>query len=116
MKRMRFLRYAARTVLIVIALFWFSFAGLSGAGNGVGGFLVNLQNALLWLGLLAIVYIAFRCELLGGAIGLVAGIGSVFFFNAWTSPVVLLGVSLPISVAGIALMVCNRLDPPGHST
>ncbi len=110
----RTLRYFARTVLCVTALFWFGFAMLSGAENDFEGILSNLPNTLPWLGFFVVVYMAFRWELLGGALVLSAGIASVFFFSAWTSPAVLLGISLPNIVAGAALVACGRLDPPSR--
>lgn len=106
----RVLRYSARTVLVVVALLWFGFAVLSGAENGVGGLLENLSNALPWLLLFAIVYIVFRWELLGGVLAMVTSVASILFFNTWTVPVVLIGVSLPIMAAGVALIICYFLD------
>ncbi|MGJ5620424.1 DUF7670 domain-containing protein [Sulfitobacter sp. MF3-043] len=111
----RNLRYIARTVLCVVTLFWFGFAIFSGADGGVENLFSNLPNTLPWLGLLVVNFIAFRWDLLGGVFVLVVGIVSVFFFNAWSSPVVLFGVSLPVIIAGAALIACNRLDPPDHN-
>lgn len=110
---LQFLRLAVRSLLIVLALFWFAFALLSGAGQygqGVGAVFRNLPNAQPWLGLFVFVYIAFRWELVGGILILLAGLVSIIFFNAWTAPVVLLGVSLPLSAAGAALIACHFLD------
>ncbi len=105
------IRFAAGTALIILALLWFSFAILSGTEHGLGGFVSNLPNALPWLWLLAIVYVAFRWELLGSVLVLCSGIASIFFFNAGTAPVVLVGISLPLMVVGTALIVCHYLAP-----
>ena len=110
------LRYVGRAVLSVVSLFWLVFAVLSGTENGIGGLLANLPNALPWLGLIAIVYIAFRWELAGGALVLAAGVASIVFFNAWTAPVVLLGIPLPLIAAGTALILCSILDRSDQDT
>lgn len=110
---LRFLRLVARILLVVLALFWFAFALLSGAaqyGQGIDALLRNLPNALPWLGLFVFVYIAFRWELVGGLLVVLAGFVSIFFFNAWTAPVVLFGVSLPLIAAGAGLIACHYLD------
>ena len=107
------LRPMARAVLVTLALFWFGFAVLSGAeqdGQGIGALLRNLPNALPWLGLFAIVYVAFRWEGVGGAILILAGGVAAVFFNAWDAPVVLLGVCLPLVVIGAAFIACHYLD------
>ncbi len=112
----RIFRFVARTVLAVLVLFWFSFAILSGASDGLGGLLKNLPNALPWLGLLAIIYIAFRWELLGGVLVLCTGVASISFFHAWTAPVVLVGISLPLLLAGATLVVCHYLARGDQNT
>lgn len=109
----RILRIAARTLLVVTALVWFVFAVLSGAGqygDGIDAVVRNLPNALPWLALLAMVAVAFRWELIGGALIALAGFGSLLFFHAWSAPIVLLGVSLPLIAAGTALIVCWYCD------
>ncbi|TQV86137.1 hypothetical protein FKG94_00850 [Exilibacterium tricleocarpae] len=109
----KLLRYSARITLAVVALSWFGFAVLSGAGNGLRGLLANLPNTLPWLGLAIVVYVAFRWELVGGVLVLVTGLASVVFFNAWAAPIVLVGASLPVIAAGTVLLVCYYLDQHG---
>lgn len=105
----RVFRVAVRTVLVFLTLFWFGFAIMSGAEDGLSGILTNLPNALPWLGLFAIVYIAFCWELLGGALIFCAGVASIVFFNAGTAPVVLVGISLPLLAVGAVLIICHYL-------
>ncbi|WP_050932031.1 DUF7670 domain-containing protein [Aestuariivita boseongensis] len=109
----RILRLVVRTLLVALALFWFIFAWLSGAaeyGQGIGAVIRNLPNSVPWLFLFIIVYIAFRWELAGGILIMLAGLGSVVFFDAWAAPVVLLGVSLPLVAAGATLVACHIID------
>ncbi|WP_393930396.1 hypothetical protein [Yoonia sp. R2-816] len=98
-----------RALLVVFALFWFVFALLSGAGQqdqGISVMLRNLPNAMPWLALFIVIYISFRWELAGGLLVVAAGFFSMAFFNALTSPVVLLAVSLPMVVLGSGLILC----------
>ena len=109
----RILRLGARTLLVALTLVWFSFALLSGAaeyGEGIAAVVRNLPNALPWLALFVVVYIAFRWELAGGLLVVAAGFVSVVFFDAPNSPPVLLAVSLPMVVFGFALILCWFLD------
>ena len=111
----RVLRLAVRTLLLALVLFWFTFALLSGVsqfGEGIGALLRNWPNALPWLALLALVYVAFRWELVGGILIVLAGIVSVVFFNASVSSVVFLAVSLPLMVLGAGLILCWLLSRP----
>ncbi len=111
--KIRILLLVVRTLLAALALFWFAFALLSGSdqyGQGIGAVLRNLPNALPWLALFAFVYIAFRWELVGGILVVLAGLASMVFFNAWTAPIVLFGVALPLIAAGAALIAFDYLD------
>jgi len=90
-------------VLIVVVTFWFIFALLSGSeeyGGGLKGIILNSPNALPWLLLGVLVYVAFKWELMGGL--LIAGMGvfTVFFFNAYKSPLVFFAISVPLIVLG----------------
>ncbi len=62
-------------------MFWLGFALLSGTEKDFEGLLANLPNTLPWLGLLAVLYMAFRREMLGGALASAVGLASVFFFT-----------------------------------
>jgi len=111
-KVIRVVRLTARALAVVTATVWTLFALASAAGEGVGDLIENLPNALPWLVFLAVVLIAVRWELAGAALLLVLGGASVTFFHAWTAPVVLFGVSLPITLAGAGLLFCHFLDRP----
>ena len=77
LKLAKYLRCFTRTILLIISVFWFVFALLSGSadyGGGLKGILMNSPNALPWLLLLFLVYIAFKWELVAGVlIGLMGG-------------------------------------------
>jgi hypothetical protein len=111
----RILRRTARVLLVLLALFWFGFALLSGveqSGRGIGAQVRNVPNALPWLALFVVVYIAFRWELAGGILIVIAGAASILFFNALAVPVVLLTVSVPLILLGSALILCWVLSRP----
>ncbi len=112
-KAVGFLRLTARVILAITGLFWFVFAALSGAGDGIGGLWANLPNALPWLGLIALFFISLRWELLGGVLVLAFGLASVAVFSASAVPVVLAGLSLPVIASGVALIICHWLDRGG---
>ena len=106
-KAAKFLRYASRTVLVIVSSFWFVFALLSGSGKyggGIKGIMMNSPNALPWLLLGVLVYVAFKWELVGGL--LVAGMGvfTVFFFNAYKSAFVFFSISVQLVVLGGLLL------------
>ena len=95
----KYLRYTARTILVIVSSFWFVFALLSGAqthGQGIKAILMNSPNALPWLLLGVLVFVAFKWELAGGL--LVAGMGvfTVFFFNSFRSAIVFFAISVPL--------------------
>jgi hypothetical protein len=98
------LRKLARLILLIIALFWFSFALLSGAeeyGGGLTGIIKNSPNALPWLLLLVVVFIAWKWELLGGI--LIAGLGifTIFAFNVFNESLyVFFLITLPLILLG----------------
>lgn len=83
LKTANVLRYIARYKLIVISLLVFIFALLSGAekyGGGIHGIIKNSPNALPWLILIILIFIAWRKELIGGIIITLIGIAILFFF------------------------------------
>ena len=104
----KYLRYSARTVLAIAAMFWFVFALLSGSeeyGGGIKGLILNSPNALPWLLLGVLVYVAFKWELVGGL--LIAGMGglTVFFFHAYKSAFVFFAIPVPLILLGCFLIV-----------
>lgn len=71
------LRLAVRALLLIFALFWFVFALLSGAGQhgqGIGVMLRNLPNAMPWLALFILIYIAIQMGTRGRPSGRCGGI------------------------------------------
>lgn len=114
------LRFVVRALLLTLALVLFTFASLSGAGagqfnDGFGAILRNLPNALPWLVLFVLVYIAFRWELLGGGLIVFSGLASIVFFNAFATPIVLFVVSLPLIGLGCLLIICWILSRPNSA-
>ena len=106
-KNLTLIKSISRTVLMVLAAFWFGFGMLSGAerfGGGFRGILANLPNALPWFLLLVFVYLSWHYEIISGALIIAVGLVSLFFYDALGSPVVLLTISLPILILGTALL------------
>lgn len=78
------LRNIARYSLLTISILVFIFALLSGSedyGGGISGIIQNSPNALPWLLLLVLTFIAWKWELIGGIIITVIGLYMVYFFN-----------------------------------
>ncbi|MEL6310220.1 MAG: hypothetical protein AAFN11_16495 [Chloroflexota bacterium] len=98
------LRYVARGVLLLVAIFWFIFALLSGAegyGGGLWGVLRNSINALPWLLLFVFVYVAWKQEMVGGILIIGMGIFTIFFFQSYRYLVVFFGVSVALITLGL---------------
>jgi hypothetical protein len=77
-------RNTARYTLLLIGILVFIFAVLSGAenfGGGLKGIIKNSANALPWLLLLVLIYVAWKWELIGGIIITISGFGMLYFFN-----------------------------------
>ena len=99
----KILRYTARTSLVIVSIFWFVFALLSGAeryGGGLRGLVRSSPNALPWLLLLGVVYITFRWELMGGLLITILGFLTTTYFNTLESLPLFLTLSLPLMVMG----------------
>jgi hypothetical protein len=110
----RLLRVVARGALILVCLFWFVFALLSGAeelGGGVGGVLRNSPNALPWVVLALLIALAFRFERAGGAMIVLAGGLAALQFNAVQAWQTMALIPLPVVLCGVALFVTGTLDP-----
>ncbi len=78
-----YLRNVARYVLLAIGVLTFIFALLSGSeeyGGGLKGIVYNSPNALPWLVLLILVFVAWKWELIGGILITLLGIFFLFFF------------------------------------
>jgi hypothetical protein len=110
----RLLRVVARGALILVCLFWFVFALLSGAeelGGGLGGILRNSPNALPWVVLALLIALAFRFERAGGAMIVLAGGLAALQFNAVQAWQAMVLIPLPVVLCGVALFVTGTLDP-----
>lgn len=104
----KILRYVSRTILLTVSVFLFVFSLLSGAenyGGGLKGILANSPNALPWVFLFVLIYIAWKWELTGGILIASMGIFTIFFFNALESSFVLYFVSIPLIILGTALII-----------
>ena len=107
------LRNTARYSLLIIGVLIFIFALLSGAesqGGGVMGIIKNSPNALPWVLLLVLVYVAWKWELVGGILFTVIGLGFspvVFLHNynmnhsIFISLGIIAAITLPFIVVGI---------------
>ena len=72
LKTANVLKTVSISVLVLIAVFWFVFALLSGAeeyGGGFMGVVKNSPNAIPWLILFGFIYGAYKKELIGGTEG-----------------------------------------------
>ncbi|MFA4941279.1 MAG: hypothetical protein WC582_01615 [Patescibacteria group bacterium] len=107
-KTINILRCVARGILIIIAAAAFIFALLSGAESGMMGIIKNSPNALPWLVLFILVFVAWKWEMIGGLVILFFGIFSFFFFHASGSLPVLLVVTLPLIILGILFIAISR--------
>ncbi|MBN2457906.1 hypothetical protein JXB31_02120 [Candidatus Woesearchaeota archaeon] len=119
-KTARCLRYTARAILLIVAIFWFVFALLSGSerfGGGIRGIVMNSPNALPWLILFAFTYVAWRWELVGGSLIALIGFITIFMFDAFEEPFVLIAISLPLIMLGgsfITSWYLTRKKEPKH--
>lgn len=78
------LKYIARYTLLLVASLLLVFSVVSGSedyGGGITGLLKNSPNALPWLGLILLIFIAWNYELLGGILIFLCGLWFVYFFN-----------------------------------
>ena len=107
-KAMRVFKTIVIIILTLFALFWFLFALLSGAseaGGGLQGLMYNSPNALPWLVLLGLIYLAWRWPLAGGLSIVAMGFAAVPFFNARESIFVFLLIPSPLILLGAALVL-----------
>jgi len=112
-KLAKYLRSTARTVLLFVSVFWFIFALSSGAeeyGGGLKGVLMNSPNALPWLLLFLLIYIAHKRELIGGSLIVLIGFLTIFFFKTYQHLIVFILISLPLILLGGSLIISYYLD------
>lgn len=102
------MRMTARVILIIISLFWFVFALLSGSesyGGGISGIIANSPNALPWLLLFVLVFVAWKWEIIGGALIFLMGVASIFFFETYSHLFTFVFISTFLMLLG--LMFCG---------
>jgi hypothetical protein len=78
------LRNIARYTLLVLGILVFIFALLSGSeklGGGITGIIKNSPNAIPWVLLLVLIFVAWKWELIGGIIITLLGLFLLYFFN-----------------------------------
>lgn len=95
------------SLLLLFSLFWFFFALVSGSeayGGGFRGILFNSPNALPWLILFGIVYVAWRWGRIGGSLLLLFGVFTLFMFDTWKDPIGFLLISFPFLLLGGVLL------------
>ena len=83
-----YFRNISRYALLILTVLALIFALLSGAGlngGGVYGIVRNSPNALPWLILLSMIYVAWKWELIGGIIISLTGIFMMYFFHVFSS-------------------------------
>ena len=79
----KYLRNIARYVLLIFGILVFIFALLSGSedyGGRLHGIIKNSPNALPWLLLLILIFVAWKWELVGGILITLLGVFLLFFF------------------------------------
>ena len=113
------LRNVARYSLLLLTLFTFTFALLSGAekyGGGLNGVLKNSPNALPWVGLLLLVYVAWKWEWVGGLLITVLGLFLVYYFNFQGSRFywAVFLVTILVVVLGVCFMLSSYLRKTAH--
>jgi len=88
MKTAKILRTIARYTLLIFGVLVFVFALLSGSetfGGGIKGILKNSPNALPWLVLVILVFVAWKWELVGGILITLLGIAALIFFGIFSA-------------------------------
>jgi len=84
LKTANLLRNIARYTLLVVGILVFLFALASGSeayGGGIMGIIKNSPNAIPWVALLVLVYVAWKWELIGGIIITLFGLAAIYFFS-----------------------------------
>ncbi|MCK4261744.1 hypothetical protein KAX00_01415 [bacterium] len=104
----KWMRYIARALALIWAVWWTFFALVSGAGEGLRGLLANAPNALPELVFLVSVAIAWRWEAVGGIMLLLCALGTFFFFHIGRHLFMHLTFVLPPVVAGFLFLASWR--------
>jgi hypothetical protein len=108
----RLLHWLPRLLALFGILFLAIFAlDVFGEGYTPGELVVALLMHLLPnLALLAALLIAWRWRRAGGALFVLLGVVSIFFFRTYRDPIIFLIVSLPVLVVGGLFLVDDWLD------
>ena len=88
------------------------FALLSGAaeyGGGLKGIALNSPNAIPWIILLGVVFVAWKWEKIGGYALIAMSIMFAFMFNAIDNPIVALVLLAPILISGAMFLVSAKV-------
>lgn len=108
LRRANLLRNVSRAGLLLIGVVVFGISLIMGADladEGIGGLISNAPNALPWLGLLVLIWVAWKWELIGGVLITLVGAWMVYFFNSgpnfWITTFLL---TLLIPLLGIGLV------------
>ena len=117
-KLAKLFRNVALILLFSMGAFFFVFALLSGAeeyGGGLRGIVKNSPNALPWLLLLILIYVAWQWELVGGVLISLMGVFTIFFFNVFKHLFALFAISIPLILLGGLLIASWYLSrESGH--
>lgn len=108
------LRLVSRGVLLVVGLFWFVFALLSGAeelGGGLRGVARNSPNALPWLLLLLLVALTFHFERAGALAIIALSVAFAVVFDTLAHPVTFFLIPVPLVAAAAGLILASMLCP-----
>ena len=112
-KLAKYLRSTARTILLIVSIFWFIFALLSGAeeyGGGLKGIIANSPNVLPWLLLFVLLRISWKKELIGGFLIVLMGLATINFFKTYQHIETFMLISLPLIILGGFLITSFYLD------
>ena len=108
-KVIKFLRNLTLWILLIISVFFFIFALVSGSegfGGGFMGIIRNSPNAIPWLLLLIINWFIRKYELWGGIILMIFAFAAGIFFDAFKDNfTVLYIIIIPLVIIGIIQII-----------
>jgi len=111
----RLIRNIARFGLLAFSIIVIIFSAIMGAnelGDGIKGIFLNLPNTLPWLGLLILVYVSWKWELIGGILTTLGGIYLIYFFN-FAGPnffLVTFILTLIVTLLGVLFILAHYLS------
>lgn len=99
--------WAARVIAIIYIVFISIFAfDVFGGDEGIGRILIRFLICLIPSIVLAVILVfAWRCEKIGGALFIVAGIVFTIFFNTYKDIMTFLIISGPVFLVGILFLI-----------